>query len=42
MKLKILYFIIGVFLLTTVGIKLFFYLDSLEEKREVKKQIQLP
>jgi hypothetical protein len=40
MKLKILYFIIGVFLLITVGIKLFFYLDSLEEKREVKNNLR--
>ena len=38
MKLKIFYFIIGVFFFILIGIKIFFYLDALEEKREVKNK----
>ena len=39
MKLKIFYFIIGVFFFILIGIKIFFYFDSLVEKREVKNKL---
>ena len=39
MKLKIFYFIIGVLFFITIGIKIFFYFDSLIEKREVKNKL---
>jgi len=42
MKLKIFYFIIGVFFFVIISIKLFFYFDTLEEKREVKNKFNYP
>lgn len=38
MKPKIFYFIIGVLFFTIIGSKIFFYLDALKEKREVKNK----
>ena len=37
MKRKYFYYIIGIFFLLIIGYKLFFYLDALEEIRQVKK-----